>query len=176
MLARIRATPVNGGSWADLLSDPEKRKYLTPAMLGAEARGRLNQFCDVYGRMAWDRPAPTIKRECSHIGNGRYAHPEQHRLCTVREMAILQGFPRTYQFPGTSRKNSYRQIGDAVPPLISHQVAHLVSWMLSGAKPDIEDLILEGTHLSVSDIVRILSASSCAPAGHCLNSCRPNCP
>jgi DNA (cytosine-5)-methyltransferase 1 len=152
-LQRIEAIPQNGGSWGDLLTDPAKKKYLIPAMLRAADIGRLNQFCDVYGRMAWDRSAPTIKRECSHAGNGRYLHPEQHRLCTVREMAILQGFPRDYQFPTSSRKNAYRNIGDAVPPLVSYQVARLVEWVLSGRKPEVSELLLSGTHLSQDDIL-----------------------
>lgn len=152
-LQRIRATPRNGGSWADLLGDPETETFLIPAMWRAVERGRLNSFCDVYGRMAWDRPAPTIKRECTHVGNGRYAHPEQDRLCTVREMAILQGFPRSYAFPVASRKNAYRNIGDAVPPLISYQVSRLVEWILTGRRPSMEELILPGAHLSRSDIL-----------------------
>lgn len=161
-LQRIKAVPQNGGSWADLLADPHKRKYLTPAMRRAAEHGRLNSFCDVYGRMAWDRPAPTIKRECSHAGNGRYLHPEQHRLCTVREMALLQGFPRSYLFPNTSRKNAYRNIGDAVPPLISYQVAHLVEWILTGQPPALSELILEETHLLAADILPLTEEPSMA--------------
>jgi DNA (cytosine-5)-methyltransferase 1 len=152
-LQRIRAIPPNGGSWADLLGDPRTEQFMIPAMWRAVERGRLNQFCDVYGRMAWDRPAPTIKRECTHVGNGRYAHPEQDRLCTVREMAILQGFPRHYRFPVASRKNAYRNIGDAVPPLISYQVAKLIEWILTGRRPGEEELVLPGTHLSRGDIL-----------------------
>ena len=49
-------------------------------------------------------------------------------MCTVREMSILQGFPGTYTFVGTLT-NMYRHIGDAVPPLISYQVAALCRWM-----------------------------------------------
>ncbi len=152
-LQRIQAIPHNGGSWADLLRNPETEKFVIPAMWRAVERGRLNSFGDVYGRMAWDRPAPTIKRECAHVGNGRYLHPEQDRLCTVREMAILQGFPRTYRFPIASRKNAYRNIGDAVPPLISYQVAKLIEWILTGRRPEPEELILPGTHLSPSDLL-----------------------
>jgi DNA (cytosine-5)-methyltransferase 1 len=159
-LQRIKAIPQNGGSWADLLTDPSKRKYLIPAMLRAAERGRLNSFCDVYGRMTWDRPAPTIKRECAHVGNGRYLHPEQHRLCSVREMAVLQGFPRSYRFPSASRKNAYRNIGDAVPPLISYQVAHLVEWILSGCRPEVSSIILNDTHLSPLDIFPVHGRSS----------------
>jgi DNA (cytosine-5)-methyltransferase 1 len=152
-LQRIRAIPPNGGSWADLLGDFETERFMIPAMWRTVERGRLNHFCDVYGRMTWDRPAPTIKRECAHVGNGRYTHPEQDRLCTVREMAILQGFPRHYKFPVASRKNAYRNIGDAVPPLISYQVAKLIEWILTGRRPEGEELMLPGTHLSRSDIL-----------------------
>ena len=82
----------------------------------------------MYGRLWWDRPAITITRECAHVGNGRYVHPEQDRLLTVREMALLQGFPADYVFEGplTAR---YNQIGDAVPPLISEQLAEHVATM-----------------------------------------------
>jgi DNA (cytosine-5)-methyltransferase 1 len=152
-LQRIHAIPHNGGSWADLLGNPETEKLIIPAMWRAVERGRVNSFGDVYGRMAWDRPAPTIKRECAHVGNGRYLHPEQDRLCTVREMAILQGFPRNYRFPIASRKNAYRNIGDAVPPLIAYQVAKLVEWILTSRRPEPEELLLPGTHLSHSDLL-----------------------
>jgi DNA (cytosine-5)-methyltransferase 1 len=117
------------------------------------ARGDFGSHPDIYGRMWWDRPAPTIKRECSHVGNGRYAHPEQDRLCTVREMSILQGFPRDYQFTGTLA-NMYRHIGDAVPPLISYQLAGLCAWILSGARPDPAGLLLSGCQLTTGDLLR----------------------
>jgi DNA (cytosine-5)-methyltransferase 1 len=52
-----------------------------------------------------------------------------------------------------SRKNAYRNIGDAVPPLISFQVASLVEWILTGTHPEKTDLILPGTHLQASDIL-----------------------
>lgn len=152
-LDRIRAMPPDGGDWPDLLGDPKTERYLIPSMWSAVRKGRLNEHCDVYGRMYWDRPAPTIKRECSHVGNGRYAHPSQDRQCTVREMAILQGFPGSYRFVGTSRKNLYRQIGDAVPPLLSFQLAWVAHWILTGERPDISEVVLEGTSLRPEDAV-----------------------
>jgi DNA (cytosine-5)-methyltransferase 1 len=115
------------------------------------AAGDLGSHPDVYERLWWDRPAVTIKRECGHIGNGRYAHPEQDRLCTVREMSILQGFPRGYRFAG-SLSNMYRHIGDAVPPLISYQLAAACRWMLTGDRPDPAELILPGCHLTDADV------------------------
>lgn len=148
---RLAAIPRDGGGWADLVQHPEADNLLTPAM---KYRAEIHDFGshpDVYGRMWWDRPAVTIKRECSHIGNGRYAHPEQDRLCTVREMAILQGFPKTYRFVGTL-SNMYRHVGDAVPPLISYQLAALANWMLTGDRPSAEGMMLPGSHLSSDDL------------------------
>lgn len=149
---RMAAIPHDGGSWADLIRHPEADELLIPSMKRAAARGDLGSHPDVYGRLWWDKPAVTIKRECGHTGNGRYAHPEQDRLCSVRELAILQGFPRDYKFVASAMTNMYRHIGDAVPPLISHQLAHLCYWMLTGNKPVIEDVILAGTSLQANDI------------------------
>ncbi len=150
---RLAAVPRDGGSWADLRVDLDQAALLTPAMARRAAAGDLGSHPDIYGRLWWDRPAVTIKRECSHVGNGRYAHPEQDRLCTVREMSLLQGFPRDYQFTGTLA-NMYRHIGDAVPPLISYQLAALCRWILTGARPDAEELILPGCQLTSADLVR----------------------
>ncbi|MGB6170195.1 MAG: DNA cytosine methyltransferase, partial [Geitlerinemataceae cyanobacterium] len=90
--------------------------------------------------------------ECSHIGNGRYAHPEQDRLCTVRELSILQGFPKNYKFISSNKSNLYRQLGDAVPPLISYQLAKVCEWILSDVKPTLESAILPDTHLTIEDL------------------------
>jgi DNA (cytosine-5)-methyltransferase 1 len=150
---RLAAVPPDGGSWADLRTHPEKAALLTGAMERRAAAGDLGSHPDVYGRLWWDRPAVTIKRECSHVGNGRYSHPEQDRLCTVREMALLQGFPRGYQFTG-SLANMYRHIGDAVPPLISYQLAALCGWILAGSRPEPEELILPGCQLAPGDLLR----------------------
>ena len=149
---RLAAVPPDGGGWIDLVGDEAGSALLTPAMARRVASGDLGSHPDIYGRLWWDRPAVTIKRECSHIGNGRYAHPEQDRLCTVREMSILQGFPRDYALTGTLA-NMYRHIGDAVPPLISYQLAGLCRWILSGRQPTAEELILPGCHLAASDLI-----------------------
>jgi DNA (cytosine-5)-methyltransferase 1 len=148
---RLAAIPHDGGGWADLARNPESNSLLTPAMQHRAQIGDFGSHPDVYGRLWWDRPAVTIKRECGHVGNGRYSHPEQDRLCTVREMSILQGFPTTYTFVGTLT-NMYRHIGDAVPPLISYQLAALCKWMLTDERPGVEEMILPGCHLSSGDI------------------------
>lgn len=155
---RIAAIPPDGGSWRDLISGGRATtKYLTPAMLKLIELNKLGNHPDVYGRMAWNKPAPTIKRECGHVGNGRYAHPVDDRLCTLRELAILNGFPTTYRFGGSSLANKYRHVGDAVPPMISYQIASAVHWSLTGERPAMPEIVLPGTSLRPEDIVSIQS-------------------
>jgi len=151
---RIAAIPRDGGSWMDLLDRDDADDLLTDAMKRIVARKRFGSYPDVYGRMAWNKPAPTIKRECSHVGNGRYVHPEEDRLCSVREMAALQGFPDDFVLNGAAVSNTYRHIGDAVPPLVSYQLAHLCHWILTGEQPQVESILLPGTNLRPEDIVR----------------------
>lgn len=129
-LDRMRAIPRNGGSWIDI---PENQSFLRIPSMNVEKPG---SFPDIYGRLAWDRVAPTITRECSHPGNGRYCHPEQDRLLSVREMALLQGFPRDYQFLG-SLSMKYRQIGDAVPPMISKKIAEALLFDIAGKSREV---------------------------------------
>ena len=152
-LARIAAIPHDGGSWRDLVTDRRLRKHLTPAMRELARQKKLGSHPDVYGRARWDSPMATIKRECGHVGNGRYSHPEQDRLLSLREMAILNGFPIDYRFGGHSLANRYRHVGDAVPPLISYQLAGLASWILSGVRPAMSELILPNSHLHSPDIL-----------------------
>lgn len=149
---RIEAVPHDGGSWFDLAAHPKANELLIDSMRNRLQLNDLGSHPDVYGRMAWDKPAPTIKRECAHVGNGRYAHPEQTRLLTVREMALLQGFPEDYDFVSESLANRYRHIGDAVPPLISYQLSALVAWMKTNVRPQPEEWIMPGTSLRRSDI------------------------
>lgn len=161
---RMRAIPKDGGSWLDLLKRPDADRLLTPSMKRIIAARDFGSHPDKYGRLWWDRPCVTIKRECSHVGNGRYAHPEQDRLCTVRELALLSGFPAQYEFLGTF-SNRYRHIGDAVPPLISFQLAHLCHWMLTGKRPRRGEWCLPGTSLHPEDIIERREVQTSMPWG-----------
>ena len=84
----------------------------------------------VYGRMEWDKPAPTMTTQCYGFGNGRFGHPEQDRAISLREAAILQSFPRNYSFlPGNSEVNFTalgRLIGNAVPVDLGRAIARSI--------------------------------------------------
>jgi DNA (cytosine-5)-methyltransferase 1 len=78
---------------------------------------RCDGFKDVYGRMAWDKPAPTITGGCANPSKGRFLHPQANRCVTLREAAVLQGFPKGYKFALDKGKYAAaRMIGNALPP------------------------------------------------------------
>lgn len=102
----IRAIPLNGGSRADL-----------PAGLQLACHKRTDGFRDVYGRMSWDAPSPTITSGCVNPSKGRFLHPTQHRAITLREAALLQGLPINYIFiPAHGKEAIAAMIGNALPP------------------------------------------------------------
>ncbi|HEV2454435.1 MAG TPA: DNA cytosine methyltransferase [Verrucomicrobiae bacterium] len=104
-LKRLRATPPNGGGRLDWPNELVLKCH----------RGKYKGHSDVYGRMRWDAPAPTLTCRCLSISNGRYGHPEQHRAISLREAASLQSFPDDYTFYGDSQSEIAAQIGNAVP-------------------------------------------------------------
>lgn len=116
-LCTIRAVPKDGGS---------RPSHVGPECLrrAAERNGRA-VYEDVYGRLNWDKPAITITAYARNPASGRFIHPEQDRGLTVREAALLQGFPRQYWFAG-SLDDKFRQIGNAVPPNFSAYIASFI--------------------------------------------------
>lgn len=104
--ALIRDIPKDGGSRSDL---PRQRQL--------SCHQRSDGFKDVYGRMAWDDVAPTITSGCFNPSKGRFLHPTKNRPITMREAALLQGFPRRYIFdPCLGKEAIALMIGNALPP------------------------------------------------------------
>lgn len=87
-------------------------------------------YSSVYGRMSWTSPSPTITTQFYGFGNGRFGHPEQDRALSLREGALLQGFPKDYEFvaPGEEVhfKKVGRLIGNAVPVKLASAIAKAV--------------------------------------------------
>lgn len=108
-LERIRASKP-GGSWLDWNED-----LRTPCHRADSGR----TYTPVYGRMSWDRPAPTITANCFNYGSGRFGHPSANRAISLREAALLQSFPKGYRFVEPGGEIHYRSvgrlIGNAVP-------------------------------------------------------------
>ncbi len=106
-LKRIRASK-QGGTWKDWSED-------LIANCHKKASGKT--YGGVYGRMEWDKPAPTMTTQCYGFGNGRFGHPVQDRAISLREASIFQTFPKDYQFFEDSfvMREIGKMIGNAVP-------------------------------------------------------------
>jgi DNA (cytosine-5)-methyltransferase 1 len=82
---------------------------------------REDIFHDKIKRLRRDRPSWTVVAHLYKDGY-MYVHPTQPRTITVREAARLQGFPDAFIFRG-SRTDQFKQVGNAVPPLMAKAVA-----------------------------------------------------
>ncbi|MCY4259778.1 MAG: DNA cytosine methyltransferase [Rhodobacteraceae bacterium] len=112
----ITEDEIYGGSRTDL-----------PDMDQLACHQRLDGFKDVYGRMAWDKPAPTITGGCINPSRGRYIHPTEDRAITLSEAASLQGFPKSYKFDlSGGRYPAAQLIGNAFPPKFAEHHARAI--------------------------------------------------
>jgi DNA (cytosine-5)-methyltransferase 1 len=121
-IERYKCVP-EGGNRFDLI---KKRPDITPACWLRKKTGST----DVFGRMWWDEPAPTIRTEFFKPEKGRYLHPKAHRPITIREAARLQTFPDSFTFVGSNVQVA-KQIGNAVPIKLALTIAlHISSTLL----------------------------------------------
>ncbi|MCS6853485.1 MAG: DNA cytosine methyltransferase [Elioraea sp.] len=150
-VARVKTGPLTvGDALEDLLECDRRDAFDTPPTPTPENRRRIDHLferglhdlpCDmrppchrngtsykaVYGRLWWDRPAPTVTTGFGTPGRGRFIHPLRPRLVTPHEAARLQTFPDWFDFRDERgccppRKSLEKWIGDAVPPVLGFAV------------------------------------------------------
>ena len=105
---RISFVP-QGGNWMDV-----------PAELWSN--DRKNRHSSAYKRLDPKTQSCTIDTGNAH---SNYFHPLYNRIPSPRESARLQSFPDSFEFPGT-RGSMYKQVGNAVPPLLAKAVADVI--------------------------------------------------
>ena len=116
VMSLVRRIPRDGGSRTDL---PEEDQL--------KCHQGFDGFKDIYGRMAWRQPAPTITGGCINPSKGRYLHPQEDRAITLREAAMLQGFPQSYKFDlSQGRYPTAQLIGNAFPPKFAEHHARAI--------------------------------------------------
>ena len=119
-LKRIRMSRP-GGSWKDWPKELRCKCHI---------KDSGQTYSSVYGRMEWDKIAPTMTTQFYCYGTGRYGHPEQDRALTLREGALIQTFPMDYQFVEPNKpfalKNIAREIGNAVPVKLGEVIGNSI--------------------------------------------------
>lgn len=115
-----------GGTWKDWDEDLK---------LKCHQKSSGETYVSVYGRMSWDKPAPTMTTHCIGIGNGRFGHPEQDRAISLREAALIQTFPKGYKLVKKGKpfavKRISTQIGNAVPVKLGRVIAKSIKLHLN---------------------------------------------
>src|SRR5207244_6084533 len=91
-------------------------------------RYRSDIFTDKYNRLVRSELSRTITAHIARDGYG-YIHPLQHRTLSVREAARIQTFPDWFRFAGEP-SHRYRQIGNAVPPLLAEAIGRRLKHVL----------------------------------------------
>ena len=141
----IKAVPLDGGS--------------RPKGVGPKCLQDFKGFADVYGRLSWNKPSITITHYARNPASGRFVHPEQHRGLSIREAARLQSFPDGLIFAGSS-DDKYRQIGEAVPPLLSTAIAANIYANLKGLVTEREEnLVLNPVNNSYAGVIAGIKSS-----------------
>jgi DNA (cytosine-5)-methyltransferase 1 len=106
-------------------------------------------YSGAYGRLTKEMIAPTITRWVFHPGSGRWGHPVDTRLLTIREIARLQSFPDDYEFVGTYVQRA-GQLGNAVPPLLAQRIVESMLAQAGVSSPSSSEMNLSKSTRSVA--------------------------
>ncbi len=117
-LERMKHIPA-GGDRRDIV---RRAPHLAPPSWST-LRG--NDVTDVWGRLRWHEPSNTLKTTLLNASKGRYIHPSQNRVLSLREAARLHSIPDSWCFEGRPYPVA-RQIGNSVPPALGRTVARAV--------------------------------------------------
>ncbi len=136
-----------GGNWQNIPANIPSQRL--------EQIRRSGGRTTYYGRLEFEKPSYTITTYFNRLGNGCNLHPKQNRIISTREGARLQSFRDSFVFYG-SKTSQYKQIGNAVPPLLARAIAetlkphlknHTFVDLFAGAGGMSEGFILEGFQL-----------------------------
>ncbi len=130
-LKRIKRIPEGKG----IRYERDEKAYLTKSLKldidwEKTPENRLRQT--KYQRLDSSRPSPTIM---THRHN--YYHPRENRFLTQREAASIQSFPNSFVFFG-SVTSQWRQIGNAVPPLLGKSIGRAINLMYNSSNKNVK--------------------------------------
>ncbi|TKX35160.1 DNA cytosine methyltransferase [Halorubrum sp. CGM5_25_10-8B] len=110
-----------GGTWKDW---PEE------LLLKCHKKDSGRKYIAPYGRMEWNKPAPTITTQFYNYGSGRFGHPEEDRAISVREGATLQTFPSDYSFVQSEEELSVKSVGKLIGNAVPVRLAEAIGQSL----------------------------------------------
>lgn len=102
----------------------ERLKSLKPGQGIKDLPDRIRPkggYSGAYGRLTDEMIMPTITRWVFHSGSGRWGHPRDMRLITIREAARLHGYKDSFKFFGSYSQQS-GQLGNSVPPILAKKM------------------------------------------------------
>ena len=116
---------VTVGQALSAIPEPEEKHSLSNHS-GSKYKLRFNGYIG-HRKIDPDKPAPTVTARGDDKGGVVVLHhPGNHRRMTVRELATVQSFPLDFVFCGNN-SSAYRQIGNAVPPLLGQAIGSMFS-------------------------------------------------
>lgn len=104
-------------------------------------------YSGAYGRLTKGMVAPTITRWVFHPGSGRWGHPVDVRVISIREVARIQSFPDNFTFVGSYTQQA-AQLGNAVPPLL---IRRLIEAMLAQLPSDLSKRSRSASTLNLAE-------------------------